>query len=339
MKKMKLLLIGCILIFTLALGGCIRVETAFVVDESSSLTMNMKYAFNKEKANAALEEMAKETGETIRPEEIFADFTEETIHGEQYYVNSSSQTYTQKELQEDGFPALVNKDKFYLYAAADMEDDIGDFSDIEQELESMGLSLEDIEYLSFSVNLPSSIVKTNGVLQEDQTTVVWDYTDALTQEKQEYEFYAYTANVPADPDADRQTILAMLNPVPTGNPLPSNTPIVPTNTPLPTTPGINPVPSTDAPGIDDTTDSKDTKAPVIKGIKKNKSYKKKVTVYVKDNKELKKVTVNGKKAKLTKVKKGKYKGYFKFTVKKKGKKTIVAYDAAGNKKKISIKIK
>ena len=296
MKKIKLLLIGCIFILMIALGGCIRLETSFVVNEDNSLTLNQEYAVNKEKAIAALEEMAEEGDEPLNPEEVFAEFSEETINGEQYYVNSTSQTYTQQELQEDGFPALVNKDKFYLYAISDTEGNIGDTSDLEQELESMGLSLEDIEYIGYSVTLPSPVVKTNGELQEDQHTVIWDYTDAIVQEDQEdeLELYAYTANDPADPDADRQTVLAMSNPqaptdtpVPTDTPAPSpsNTPIVPpVNTP---SPSVNP---TASPVV-----SKDTKAPVIKGIKKNKSYKKKVTVYVKDNKQLKKVTVNGKK--------------------------------------------
>lgn len=315
MKKVKLLLIGCILIFTLALGGCMRVETAFVVDESNSLTLNVKYAFNKEKAYAALEEMAKETGETIKPEEFFTGLSEETINGEQYYVDKASQAYTQKDLEQGVLPAVVSKDKFYLYAGTDTAGSIDDSSnELVKELESMGLSLEDIEYIEISVKLPAPIVKTNGVIQEDQTTAVWNFTDQMDQQGQEYEIYAYTANVTANPAADREMVLARINSQPTQTPAsgnPSNKPSV----------------------------SKDTKAPVIKGIKKNKAYKKKVVVYVKDDQKLKKVTVNGKKAKLTKVKKGKYKGYFKFTVKKKGKKTIVAYDAAGNKKKVNIKIK
>ena len=244
---------------------------------------------------------------------------------------------------------MINKEKFYLYVT-NADDEY--FGDDPLDGEGMGLSPEDIEYVAYSVTLPSPVVKTNGELQEDQHTVIWDYTDAIVQEDQEdeLELYAYTANDPADPDADRQTVLAMSNPqAPTDTPVPTDT-STPTGTPTPSPSGtpiappdhIVPPTNTASPSVNPTASpaaSKDTKAPVIKGIKKNKSYKKKVTVYVKDNQQLKKVTVNGKKAKLTKVTKGKYKGYFKFTVKKKGKKTIVAYDAAGNKKKISIKIK
>ena len=57
-------------------------------------------------------------------------------------------------------------------------------------------------------------------------------------------------------------------------------------------------------------------------------------MYVKDNDELYKVTVNGKKVKLKKTKKGKYKGYYQFTLKRK-KKTkkykITAMDITDNR--------
>lgn len=86
----------------------------------------------------------------------------------------------------------------------------------------------------------------------------------------------------------------------------------------------------------------DKKAPVVKGVKNKKTYKKKAVIYVKDNKKLSKITINGKKQKMTNkqlVKKGKYKGYYKYTVKKKGTNKIVVKDAAGNKKTLKIKIK
>ena len=82
-------------------------------------------------------------------------------------------------------------------------------------------------------------------------------------------------------------------------------------------------------------EKEDKTPPVIKNIKNKKKYKKsKVTVYVKDNDELYKVTVNGKKVKLKKTKKGKYKGYYQFTLKRK-KKTkkykITAMDITDNR--------
>lgn len=83
----------------------------------------------------------------------------------------------------------------------------------------------------------------------------------------------------------------------------------------------------------------DLNEPVVKNISKNKTYKKKRTVYVTDTGGIKKVTDNGKKVKLKKVTKGKYKGYYKFTVKKKGKHKLVIRDVVGRKKIITIRIK
>ena len=83
----------------------------------------------------------------------------------------------------------------------------------------------------------------------------------------------------------------------------------------------------------------DEKSPTVKGIKNGKTYKKKVTVYVKDNVAIKQVKDGSKKVKIVKVKKGKYKGYYKFTITKKGKHKLKVYDKAGNVKKITFKIK
>lgn len=71
----------------------------------------------------------------------------------------------------------------------------------------------------------------------------------------------------------------------------------------------------------------DKKKPTVKGVKNGKTYKKSVKVKCKDNMKLKSVKVNGKKKKTS------------FTLKKKGKYTIVAQDKAGNKTKVKIKIK
>lgn len=71
----------------------------------------------------------------------------------------------------------------------------------------------------------------------------------------------------------------------------------------------------------------DKKKPAVKGVKNGKTYKKSVKVKCKDNMKLKSVKVNGKKKKAS------------FTLKKKGKYTIIAQDKAGNKTKVKIKIK
>lgn len=71
----------------------------------------------------------------------------------------------------------------------------------------------------------------------------------------------------------------------------------------------------------------DKKKPTVKGAKNGKTYYKSVKIKCRDNMKLKSVKVNGKKKKAS------------FTLKKKGKYTIVAQDKAGNKKKVKLKIK
>lgn len=85
----------------------------------------------------------------------------------------------------------------------------------------------------------------------------------------------------------------------------------------------------------------DTKAPVVKGVKKNKTYKKQAVLYVKDAAKLSKVTIDKKKQTLSNkklVKKGNYKGYYKFKITKAGKHKVIAYDSAGNKTTISFQV-
>ncbi len=83
----------------------------------------------------------------------------------------------------------------------------------------------------------------------------------------------------------------------------------------------------------------DTAKPTVKGIKNNGSYKKKAAFYVKDASGIKSVKAGSKKLKLTKVKKGKYKGYYKAVISKKGKYTIKVSDKYGNVKTIKIRVK
>ena len=71
----------------------------------------------------------------------------------------------------------------------------------------------------------------------------------------------------------------------------------------------------------------DKKKPTVKGAKNGRTYYKSVKIKCRDNMKLKSVKVNGKKKKAS------------FTLKKKGKYTIVAQDKAGNKKKVKFKIK
>ncbi|MDD6069539.1 MAG: hypothetical protein PUC12_01820 [Clostridiales bacterium] len=77
---------------------------------------------------------------------------------------------------------------------------------------------------------------------------------------------------------------------------------------------------------------KDTKKPTVKGVKNNKAYKKSVKFKVSDKSGIKKVTLNKKKIKVSKAKKG-------YTVKKKGKYTMKVWDKAGNVRTVKFKIK
>ena len=77
---------------------------------------------------------------------------------------------------------------------------------------------------------------------------------------------------------------------------------------------------------------KDTKKPTVKGVKNNKTYKKSVKFKVSDKSGIKKVTLNKKKIKVSKTKKG-------YTVKKKGKYTLKVWDKAGNVRTVKFKIK
>lgn len=77
---------------------------------------------------------------------------------------------------------------------------------------------------------------------------------------------------------------------------------------------------------------KDTKKPTVKGVKNNKTYKKKVKFKVSDKSGIKKVTLNNKKIKVSKAKKG-------YTVKKKGKYTLIVWDKVGNKRVVKFRIK
>lgn len=343
MKRNGKVLLGFLCIMAFVLAGCVRMEESIVVDENNKITMGSEFAYNKTKTD---ERMGQ--GENkLSPAEVEEAMTEmgyeiKTIQEEDYYVQSESKEITEKELEEQYPTYLITKDKFYCYGVVDENDGLtGETGNSTSgSTGEMGLSPEDIEYYALRVQLPSEVVKTNGKLQEDKQTVVWDIKDLIFSETgsvQEIEFYAYTANDPGDTKADCEIIKKRI-----AAPIASNHPAM--ESPKPSVvPSVSPnvMPST-APTqstIEHVKDKKtDKKAPVIKGVKKNKKYKKKVSIYARDNVKIKKVLFNGKKIKLKKVSKGKYKGYYKFTVKKKGKCTVAAYDTSGNCKKIKFRI-
>lgn len=344
MKKNRKLLLGLLCIMAFALAGCVRMEQSFVVDENNKVTMGSELAFDKAKTE---ERLAQEEG--LSPEEVEEMMAEsyeiKTIQGKEYYVQSQSTELTEAEMEENYPTYLITKDKFYFYGLMDgNSESTGEVDEsMIGSMEEMGLTSEDMEYCVMRVKLPSEVVKTNGTMQEDKQTVVWDIKDVIfaKTDASEIEFYAYTANDPGDPAADRKIVedrmadpFASYHPV-IESPTPSAVPSVsPSVSPNYVAPSVLPA-QTVAPNKDKITDKK---APIIKGVKKNKKYKNKATLYVKDNIKIKKVLVNGKKVKLKKISKGKYKGYYKFVVKKKGKCTVAAYDTSGNCRKVKFRV-
>ncbi len=344
MKKSRKVLLGFLCIMVFVLAGCVRIEESIVVDENNKITMSSELAFNKAKT----EEKMAQGDSGISPEELEDMMSEmgykiKTIQGEDYYVQSESTELTEAELEEKYPQYLITKDKFYCYGNIDGaaestgEDDDSTLGTMDE----MGLTPEDVEYCVLRVKLSSEVVKTNGTIQEDQQTVEWDIKDIVFAEADtmEIEYYAYTANDPGDTKADRKIIEER-----TADPFASEHPVIESPAPsaIPSvSPDVTPSTSPDSGRMvhETKTSVKDKKAPVIKGVKKNKKYKNKATVYVKDNVKIKKVLLNGKKVKVKKVSKGKYKGYYKFTVKKKGKCTVAAYDSSDNCKKIKFRIK
>lgn len=341
MKKNRTVVLGILCIMAFVLGGCVRIESSFVVDQDNTVTVGVEQAYHKGKTDARLSEEEGMGPQEI--EEMMSDFEVKTIQGEDYYTIQESQALTEQELEENYPEYIINKDKFYTYGTTEDEPVVGE--DILSSLMEMGLSPEDLEHIAIRIKLPSEVVKTNGTLQEDKQTVVWDLTASLFSETENayQELYAYTANDPGDPAADRLTIekqtadpFASYHP---GNqfPTPSTVPSV-----QPTEKPVLP-PSASPAQKNKVTPAKGKKAdyqpPVIKGVKKNKSYKKRVTIYVKDNKQIKKVTLNGKKVTLKKISKGRYQGYYKFVVKKKGNYKVSAYDTSGNKRTIKFQVK
>lgn len=336
MKKISVVL-GLFCLMAVVLAGCVRFEETFTVGLDNKVSVSVQQAYEKEKSEETLLKQGMTSQEIA---EMMKEFEVKTIEGKQYYVNEVDKDIAPEDLASSFPNYIFTKDKFYMYATAseingDAEVSDEDVSHILDELVEMGLDPKDME-LIIKVKLPSEIVKTNGSLQEDKQVAVWK----LRAENADIEeIYAYTAGDAADMAADRKTVEKQLAGV------------MATDEPKQTSPAFDPIASSapsnsPAPGPEASNTpafpkvkKTDKKAPVIKGVKKNKTYKKKATVYVTDNKQLKKVTLNGKKVSLKKVTKGKWKGYYKFVVKKKGKSTVIAYDASGNKRKIKFYVK
>lgn len=325
--------------------------------------MYANYVVNTDGTATSTGSVAYSTAEmAMMSEDAKAQATLKTLEdGKQYYVvPQEAQTKSfAKTKEEDGI--LITED-MVVYEAGGL-DTMTSSNDSEEDL-----------FLQLSVTFGSEIVSTNGQLSEDGKTVIFN----TSANKKDATWYAYTQKGKAEVDAD-QTAPKMKG-AKNGNyykKMPTtieftdeivvaevklNGKVV---SPVTTTTvsngktkktmewytadgkkaakkGKNIFKVKDLNGnVATYTIYVDDKKPVIKGVKANKTYKKKAAIYVKDACKLSKITINGKKQKITNkqlVKKGKYKGYYKYTIKKKGTNKIVATDKAGNKKTLKIKI-
>lgn len=333
-----------------ALSGC-RMYVDYTVHDNNTVTAITELAYSPEEIKA----MQATEGMTVDMSKLTLKTLED---GKEYYVaQDEPETVTLEEANQDGM-YLTQDIMFYPLGVGQ--------SEVEEE------AAEAIEYMQMSVSLGADIVDSNANLGTEGKKAVFS-TDVATDH-----WYAYTQKGKELVQADKKAPAmkgakqnGYYKKAPTNitfsdelfvKKVVLNGKVVSPATATFTTNGKTTV-STYwyADGKDafksgknvftvtDLADNTatytvyvDSKTPTIKGVKNNKTYKKKAIVYIKDNLKLSKITINGKKQKITAkqlVKKGKYKGYYKYTVKKKGSNKIVVNDAAGNKKTLKIKVK
>lgn len=344
MKKMGRMVV--LLCMMMALTGC-RMYTDYVVNGDGTVTATAMIAYTP--AEAALLEDEERTELTLKTME----------DGKEYYV-------TPKETEVaslDSFnmdTMMLTEDIFFYAHGADQKETAAD-------------TAEDEMYLQMSISLLSDIVETNANVSTDGKTAVFGYPGnkdgnwyAYTQKGKEMiardktapkmkgaKNKKYYKEMPgsihfSDNIAVRQiqlngkVVTATQSTTMVNGEVTTKTVWYTDKKKDASKNGKNVFKVTDLNGNTATfTIYIDNKKPVIKGVKNNKTYKNKVAIYVKDAKKLSTVTINGKKQKVTNrqlVKKGKYKGYYKYVVKKRGTNKIVVKDAAGNKASMKIRI-
>lgn len=342
-KVCSLLILTCMMF---VLSGC-RMYADYVLNGDGTATTSGKVAYTEAEA-------------TMMSEEEKAQMTKEVLEdGNTYYVSiTQPEIKTLESIQDEG---VMMTDDIFFCEAGSLE-------------ELFGEDASDTLYMQLSITLLSDIVDSNATLSVEGKKATFSYA----HNKEAY-WYAYTQKgkeiIEADVELPQMTGAEdgkYYKEMPTNIQFQDNVAVkeVKLNgklvSPITTTvfrksgkkvqkitwrsqdgknvakKGANVFEVTDIKGnVATYTIYIDNKKPVVKGVKNNKSYDKKATIYVKDSYELAKVTINGKKQKMTNkqlVKKGKYKGYYKYTVKKKGNNKIVVTDAAGNKKTVKITI-
>lgn len=335
MRIKKLLALLTLSVMFCSLTGCMKLYESLTVNPDGTITETAKMCILKEYADSG----------SYEPQP--GDVVETLEDGKEYYTTTETATTTVSQLNKNLSNITLNGDIFYYYVGL-YEDPATAATEISQAIRS-GM------YLKMNVTLLDDIVDTNANVTEDTlgNTAGFD-TMANTDI-----WYAYTEKGKQQIAADQispvikgvkknQYYKTMPKITCTDNVCVDATKIklngksVGPDSIRSKKEGKNTLSISDLNGNSTSiTFYLDTKVPIIKGIKNNKTYQKKAVIYVKDKQMLSKVTDNKKKVKLTKkslVKKGKYKGYYKITIKKKGKHTIIAYDKAGNKKTMKIKI-
>ena len=361
-KQLGILLLSCCLLGT---TGCMRVYETMTVNSNGTITQTDKVCISKE----YLEENNGTTEEGAVLETL--------EDGKEYYTTTETANVTLKELQEDGDNITLTKDIFYYGTGAESDNYSPDSNEynIAQAIQQgiyakMTVNLGDT-IVDTNANVTADTEGKTAAFDTSSGLSVWYAYTATGKQLIEQDTTAPTIKginnnktykaIPKITYSDNVAVAKVtLNGVVV---TPSNQTSYTTSSNgkkknsttydwYGTINGISKSAKKQGKNVFTVYDIKgnsssitfyfDTKVPTIKGIKNNKTYKKQATLYVKDSQKLNKVTVNKKKQKLSSknlVKKGKYKGYYKIKVSKKGKKTIVAYDKAGNKKTIKITIK
>jgi hypothetical protein len=264
----------------------------------------------------------------------------ETVDGQKYYVSSESDTMEQWVGNAGG--VILTQGIFETSTVSDSVDDSQD--DVSSSL----------SFLKVTVDIGEPVTDTNGTIGEDGKTVTW----MLKTSEMNKSIYAYSEAGAARMQADTEKpVISGVQNGKSYKTFPAKFKVqdnigcksITVNGTALTDENVttllkknkkNTIVAVDAKGNKaQVSFYMDTKAPTVKGIKNGGTYHGATLVYVKDTSGIQSVKVNGKKAKLTKVKKGKYKGYQKFTVKASNKKQkIIVTDKVGNKKTLKVKM-
>ena len=292
--------------FLLCLSMVFALTGCFYVDTTTVVDTsdNIKMTSKMGFTKASVDAAGSEYAEMVK------DMKLETINGTEYYTETQTTSTTVSEWNETyKGVSIISQNMVYFYAdyAEQLASQSGGASEALTNVDMSGA------YLAYTFTLTGEIKKTNGTVSEsDNKTVTFELKpDANTKE---INWYAYTSE-DANPETDKAQIIKDL------------------------------AEKEAAAQQSNEETTKDTTKPVIKGVKKNKTYKNKVTAYIKDNVKVKSIKLNKKTvkvSKLTKVKKGKYKGYYKLLIKTGKKKLTVKLtvtDSSKNKKSVSFKLK